>query len=124
MTLARTGVALLILGILSGPAAAQDRSLPARRPFSPKALERIVDETARARNGRPLSQTSTSASARRKDSIINGSLIGAAIGGVGGSALLVAARGGSDDFRGAMLNVSPWTALGGFAVGAIIDALQ
>jgi hypothetical protein len=47
-----------------------------------------------------------------------------ALDGVGGSAALVAASGGSDDFRRAMLNVSPLAALGGFAVGAVIDALR
>ena len=69
-----------------------------------------------------LSQTS--ASSRRKDSILNGGFIGAAIGAVGGSALIVAAAGGSDDFPKAMLNVSAVPALGGFAAGALIDALR
>ena len=60
----------------------------------------------------------------RRDSIWNGGLIGAAIGGVGGSALIVASRGGSDNIGRAMLNVCVPPALAGFAVGAIVDALH
>ena len=60
----------------------------------------------------------------RRDSIWNGGLIGAAVGGVGGSALIVASRGGSDDIPRAMLNVGVGPALAGFAAGAIIDALH
>jgi hypothetical protein len=41
--------------------------------------------------------------------------------GDGGSALIVASRGGSDDIGGAMLNVCVAPALEGFAVGAIVD---
>jgi hypothetical protein len=92
-------------------------------PFSPRALERAVRECGACSRTVQAGQTSTSQS-RQKDSILNGGFIGAAIGGVGGSALVVAASGGSDDFGGAMLLVSPWTALGGFAVGAAIDALR
>jgi len=51
-------------------------------------------------------------------------LIGAAIGGVGGSALIVAAHGGSDDIPRAMLNVCALPVVAGFAAGALIDALH
>jgi hypothetical protein len=60
----------------------------------------------------------------QRESIWNGGLIGAAIGGVGGSALIVASRGGSDNIGRAMLNVCVPPALAGFAVGAIVDALR
>ena len=61
---------------------------------------------------------------RRRDSIWNRGLIGAAIGGVGGSALIVAAHGGSDDIPRAMLNVCALPVVAGFAAGALIDALH
>jgi hypothetical protein len=109
--------------MVNASASAQEApSLPAR-PLSPSALERIARDTSRGRGGVQLSQQSGSA-ARRKDSIVNGGLIGAVIGGVGGSFLIVAASGGSDDFPRAMRKVAAVPAAGGFAIGALIDALH
>jgi len=51
-------------------------------------------------------------------------LIAAATGGVRGSALIVAAHGGSDDIPRAMLNVCALPVVAGFAAGALIDALH
>jgi hypothetical protein len=112
---------LLAIAVLSAKASAEGGSQVPNR-FSPQALEHIVRATAVTHNRLRASQPAPSQ--RRKDSILNGALIGAAVGGVGGSALVVYASGGSDDFKGAMLIVSPWTALGGFAAGALIDALR
>ena len=118
------GLALLVLVLANVPASAQESPMPSTRPFSPNALERVIHEAAVGHNANRPSQTSSSTSGRRKDSILNGALIGAAIGGAGGSALLVAASGGSDDFRGAMGKMAPLTATVGFAVGAIIDGMR
>ena len=60
----------------------------------------------------------------KRDSILNGGLIGAVIGGVGGSALIVASRGGSDNIPRAMWNVALLPTLAGFAAGAVIDGLR
>jgi len=91
--------------------------------FSPESLQRAIRESA-ARSPAQRSDQPARPSTQAKDSIWNGGLVGAAIGGVGGSLLLVAASGGSDDFGKAMLKVSPITALSGFAIGAVIDALH
>ena len=92
--------------------------------ISRSALERIARDSGARPRGVPAMQPSGSGPRQRRDSILNGALIGAAIGGVGGSAAVVAASGGSDDFRGAMVKVAPLTALAGFAIGAAIDALR
>lgn len=92
-------------------------------PFSPNALERVVRDSQQSDSRMRQSRT-TSSPTVRKDSILDGGLIGAAIGGVGGSFLLVVASGGSDDFGGAMLKVSPLTAAIGFGIGAAIDAFR
>ena len=85
----------------------QSRALRARRPPTP------TGQADRAAAGQP-----------KRDSILNGALIGAAIGGVGGSALIVASSGGSDDIARAMWNVSLLPTLAGAAAGAVIDALR
>jgi membrane associated rhomboid family serine protease len=110
-------MALMVVG-MANAAVAQEAPRPAR-PFSPKALERVVHENSKSPVGVRLSRYSGGG----KDSILNGGLIGAAIGGVGGSFLIVAASGGSDDVPRAMLNVAVFPALGGFLVGALIDAM-
>jgi hypothetical protein len=122
--LARIGVVMLVMGAMSTPASGQETPPRSSGLFSPSTLERLVRESSQGSPRIRLSQTTGSGSNRRKDSILNGALIGAAIGGIGGSFLLVAASGGSDDFRGAMLRVAPVTAFAGFVVGAAIDALR
>jgi predicted lipid-binding transport protein (Tim44 family) len=93
--------------------------------FSAQRLEPFVRQAV-ASAPAPARQPSQDAARRSsgRDSIWNGGLIGAAIGGVGGSALIVASSGGSDNIPRAMLNVCVAPALAGFAVGAIIDALH
>jgi hypothetical protein len=97
---------------------------PRQSAFAGAALTRAVQ----AGIGRPAegrSRNGANAPARKTaDSIFNGGLIGAAIGGVAGSFLIVAAAGGSDNFPRAMLNVSLLPAAGGFALGAALDALH
>jgi tetrahydromethanopterin S-methyltransferase subunit D len=115
--LVRTVLAMVVAGMAS-TAGAQETPRPAR-PFSQKALERVVRENSQKRGGVPLSRYAGG----RKDSVVNGGLIGAAIGGVGGSFLIVAASGGSDDFPRAMMNVAAFPAIGGFVIGALIDAM-
>jgi hypothetical protein len=96
---------------------------PARGLFSAERVQPLVQQALDSERTRrqPLAAAGGS---RQRDSIWNGGLIGAAIGGVGGSALIVASRGGSDDIGRAMLNVCVPPALAGFAVGAIVDALH
>jgi hypothetical protein len=109
----------MMAGGMASAAAAQESPRPAR-PFSPKALERVVHEQSKSRVGVPLSRYGKGG----KDSVINGGLIGAAIGGIGGSYLIVSASGGSDDFPRAMLIVAPIPAVAGFALGAFIDSMK
>ena len=116
--LVRTVLAMMVAG-MANAAAAQEAPRPAR-PFSPKALERVVHDNSQSPSRAPKSRYGKG----RKDSVLDGGLIGAAIGGVGGSFLIVAASGGSDDVPRAMLNVAAIPALGGFAVGALIDATR
>jgi len=83
--------------------AEQPESLPAARPqtpiFAPTSLDRFVRGAVPGTTG----QTDGAAGRQpKRDSIRNGVLIGAAIGGVGGSALIVASSGGSDDIARAM----------------------
>jgi uncharacterized protein YcfJ len=116
--LVRTVLAMAVAGMAS-TAAAQEAPRPAR-PLSPKALERVVHQNSQKPGGVRLSRYAGG----RRDSTLNGALIGAAIGGVGGSFLIVMASGGSDDFPRAMLNVAALPALGGFAIGALVDAMH
>jgi len=106
---------------LAGRAAAGQPASPAPGMFSAQRLEPFVRQAV-ATARQPSQDTARRSSGRH--SIWNGGLIGAAIGGVGGSALIVAASGGSDNIPRAMLNVCVPPALAGFAVGAIIDALH
>jgi hypothetical protein len=113
-----TMVATMVGGIAS--AAAAQESPRRARPFSPKALERVVHEQSKS----PVGVRLVRYGGGGKDSVLNGGLIGAAIGGVGGSFLIVSALGGSDDFPRAMLNVAAIPALGGFLIGALIDSMN
>ena len=119
---ARMLVAVAVVG-LAGPAVAGEPVPAIPGVFSAARLEPFVRQAADARPARSQPQDAGSRAPRR-DSIWNGGLIGAAIGGVGGSALIVASRGGSDNIPRAMLNVCVPPALAGFAVGAIVDALR
>lgn len=117
------GLAMTAISLSAVPSAvAGERDQPQRGIFAADRLEPFVraalekDNWSRAQG--PAGR------APNRDSIVNGGLIGAAIGGVGGSALIVASRGGSDDIPRAMLNVCAVPALAGFAAGAIIDALR
>jgi hypothetical protein len=117
------GVVVVAWLSLGGQAMAGEAAPPMPRVFSPERLEPFVRqavEAAEVRRQAPATAGRTS----RRDSIWNGGLIGAAVGGVGGSALIVASRGGSDNIPRAMLNVCVGPALAGFAAGAIIDALH
>jgi len=102
-------VVTTVMGI-APEAAAEERLRPLTPVFSQNRLAPFVQQ---ALDRSP-----------RRDSIWNGALIGAAIGGLGGSALIVASHGGSDNIPRAMLNVCVPPALAGFAVGAIVDALR
>ena len=110
------GFAIALLS-LAGPAQAEELKPKAPGVFSAERLRQAVEAV-------PPQRQSQTAAPRRRDPIWNGGLIGAAIGGVGGSALIVAAHGGSDNIGRAMLNVCVPPALAGFAVGAVIDALR
>jgi hypothetical protein len=116
---------LLVAAVMMGAAPPADAEEPRGVPavFTPSRLEPFVRQAIEARPAVRRAQ-STGARSPGRDSIWNGGLIGAAIGGVGGSALIVASRGGSDNIPRAMLNVCVPPALGGFAVGAIVDALR
>lgn len=117
------GLAMAAVSLGAVPSAlAGERDQAQRGIFAPSRLEPLVRE-AIEKDERLRGQTSAGRAPKR-DSILNGGLIGAAIGGVGGSALIVASRGGSDDIPRAMLNVCAVPALAGFAAGAIIDALR
>ena len=114
---------IVATGLGTGPAWAGEAPAPPSGRFSAAALDQVVrrgmdDGTVR------LSQGTADQTWKRKDSVLNGALIGAAIGGVGGSALIVASRGGSDNILKAMWTVSAAPALLGAAVGALIDALR
>jgi hypothetical protein len=118
------GAVLLVVMLgASATAGAEERRQP-EGLFAPSRLVPLVRRAIEAAPAPPRARGSVTAGAPRRDSIWNGGLIGAAIGGVGGSALIVASRGGSDDIPRAMLNVCLPPALGGFAVGAIVDALR
>src|SRR5262245_48323043 len=71
--------------------------------FSPEALQRAIRESTPSSVRAPRAQPS-GGSTRKKDSVWNGGVIGAVVGGVGGSLMLIAATGGSDDIGRAMLN--------------------
>jgi hypothetical protein len=115
---------LLVVAVMTGAAPPADaEETRGAALFTPSRLEPFVRQAIEARPA-PRRAPGSAARSPRRDSIWNGGLIGAAIGGVGGSALIVASRGGSDDIPRAMLNVCVPPALGGFALGAIIDALR
>ena len=111
--------AILVMAVAAPVAAEQ---LPVRQPapFSTRALDRIVRDASAGPAGIRLSRAA--AQRGRRDSILNGGLIGAAVGGVAGSFLIVAASGGSDDVPRAMFRIASFTAPVGFLIGAMIDA--
>ena len=123
----RTSVVGMVVAVavltVAGPSVAEEPKTAVPGVFSAARLEPFVRQAVEAPRARQTSQDAAGRSPRR-DSIWNGGLIGAAIGGVGGSALIVASHGGSDNIPRAMLNVCVPPALAGFAVGAIIDALH
>ena len=115
------GLVMACVTVSAVPSAvAGERDQPRRGIFAADRLDPLV----RAALEKDWSPQNPAGRAPKRDSILNGGLIGAAIGGVGGSALIVASRGGSDDIPRAMLNVCAVPALAGFAAGAIIDALR
>jgi hypothetical protein len=116
----RAAAAAALVVAMVGPAAAEQAPPSPARVFTMERLERFVREaelTRAAQDGQATAQ-------RRRDSVLNGALIGAAIGGVGGSALIVASRGGSDNIPKAMWNVSLGPTIVGAVAGAIVDALR
>ena len=115
-------VVTTVMGI-APEAAAEERLRPLTPVFSQNRLAPFVQQALDQRAGQRQAPDGVVRSPRR-DSIWNGALIGAAIGGLGGSALIVASHGGSDNIPRAMLNVCAPPALAGFAVGAIVDALR
>ena len=115
--LGRTVLATLILGMASVASAGE--APRTARPFSPKSLERVAHENQK-RGGVPLVRYGKGG----RDSVLDGGLIGAGVGGVGGGFLIVAASGGSNDFPRAMINVGALPALGGFALGAWVDSMR
>ena len=117
--LVRSVVAMMMVAGMTSAAAAEESPRSAR-PFSPKALEQAVHKNTRSQFRVPLSRYGKGG----KDSVIDGGLIGAVIGGVGGSYLIVSASGGSDNFPQAMLSVAAVPALGGFLIGAVIDGMR
>jgi hypothetical protein len=122
--LSKAGAGLVVAAIASAPAYAGETHSPARSMFSAASLEGAVRQVSRQGKARSAQTPEAPSASKEKDSIFNGMLIGAAVGGVGGSALIVVASGGSDDFRKAMWNVSALPTLGGAAIGALIDALR
>ncbi len=119
----------LVLAIVmagAGARSAHAEGLSPQQPsaFSRAALTRAVKESGRRPVEAGRRDGGGPSSRKGPDSILNGGLIGAAIGGVAGSFLIVVASGGSDDVPRAMLNVSVLPAAGGFAIGALLDALH
>jgi hypothetical protein len=123
MKVSRAGmlVAAALMSVAS-PVAAEEPARPGPGIFSPSRLAPYVRQAVEAQPG--PSQAQASDRPKGKDSILNGALIGAAIGGVGGSALIVASRGGSDNIPRAMMNVAVLPTVFGAAVGAFVDALH
>jgi hypothetical protein len=76
-------VVTLVMAV-AAPAAAEEPSSAHSSPLSRGALERFVRDGSAGATGARLSRRAA-AQAGRRDSILNGGLIGAAIGGVVGS---------------------------------------
>jgi hypothetical protein len=117
-------LAVVMAGAVAGSAHAEGLSRQQPSAFSRAALTRAVQQSGRQPAEAGRRDGASPSSRKGPDSILNGGLIGAAIGGVAGSFLIVAAAGGSDDVPRAMLNVSVGPAAGGFALGALLDALH
>ena len=103
-------------------AAAGEREQAGRGVFAPHRLESLVREAVE-REARSKPQDTTVATPK-KDSVLDGGLIGAAIGGLAVPPLIIASSGGTDDIQRAWLRVAPVPTIAGFAIGAIIDALR
>jgi hypothetical protein len=117
------GLVIATVSLSAAPrAVAEERNQTNSGLFSPSRLEPLIRE-AIEKEARPKAQDAT-ARAPKRDSILNGGLIGAAIGVGVVPPLRIAATGGSDDIGAAWLKLSPLPAIGGFAVGVIIDALR
>ena len=107
-------VGLAIVGVTASAvphAAAEERS-----------LESMVREAVKREA--PLKPQDATVTAPKKDSVLNGGLIGAAIGGLAVPPLLIASRGGSDDIQRAWMKVAPVPTIAGFAIGVLIDAMR
>ena len=87
-----------------------------------RSLESLVREAVKREAA--LKPQATTLAASKKDSVLNGGLIGAAIGGLAVPPLVIASSGGSDDIRRAWLKVAPVPAIAGFAIGLVIDAMR
>jgi len=97
-TLTRATVMVLLAGLMAVPARAEPPAEPARAPlFTKDRLATYVRDATASRAPQPVGQA---AHEEKRDSILNGGLIGAVIGGVGGSVLIVASRGGRTTSRG------------------------
>lgn len=118
-------VAVMLVMAVAAPVAAEEPSSPPSSPFSTQALQRVVRDASVGASSVQLSRhAAAQASGGRRDSVLNGGLIGAAIGAVAGPYLLVRATHGTDDYRGVMLKVAPFTALAGFGIGIGIDGMM
>jgi hypothetical protein len=113
------GIAVLTMAVAGSAGAETGPATGTERVFSAARLARAVGGAVPQR----VAQDSAGRTGRKRDSLLNGALIGAAIGGVGGSALIVASRGGSDNIPKAMWNVSLAPALLGAVAGAVVDAV-
>jgi hypothetical protein len=120
-------LAVMLVMAVAAPVAAEEPSSPRSSPFSTQALQRVVrDASAGASTVRLSRHAAAQAQAKggRRDSVLNGGLIGAAIGAVAGPYLLVRATHGTDDYRKVMLKLAPFTALAGFGIGIGIDGMM
>ena len=118
-------VAVMLVMAVAVPVAAEEPSSPQRSPFSTQALQRVArDASAGASSVRLSRHAAAQAGGGRRDSVLNGGLIGAAIGAVAGPYLLVRATNGTDDYRKVMLKLAPFTALAGFGIGIGIDGMM
>ena len=118
-------LAVILVMAVAAPVAAEEPSSPQSSPFSTQALQRVVrDASVGASSVRLSRHAAAQARGGRRDSVLNGGLIGAAIGAVAGPYLLVRATHGTDDYGKVMLKVAPFTALAGFGIGIGIDGMM
>jgi hypothetical protein len=118
-------LAVMLVMAVAAPVGAEEPSSPQSSPFSTQALQRVIrDASAGVSSVRLSRHAAAQARGGRRDSVLNGGLIGAAIGAVAGPYLLVRATHGTDDYRKAMLTLAPFTALAGFGIGIGIDGMM